>query len=243
VIKNPEEGFSITILIFVAFSILMVQIQLSGELSFMKLFYSAGSCSTSCHISLEESGLKYEAVGIDWDNSSDPNVQEVTRLNPLGTLPVFLTDQGTVLDQNVAIHTYIADQARDRHLLPSAGTPERAQAINWLAFVGTDLHKSFSPLFGLESFSKDERVRSEFKNWAVSNVNSYLSYLNNRLEGKDYLLGKNFTVADSYCFVVSNWTKWLEIPIDSYKNLQKYLDRVYQRPAVQKVLKLEGLLD
>lgn len=209
----------------------------------MKLFYSAGSCSTSCHISLEESGLKYQSVGIDWDNVNDKNVEEVKRLNPLGTLPIMITDEGQILDQNVAIHTYIADKAKDHQLLPPVGTEERARAMNWLAFVATDLHKSFSPLFSVDSFSSDEKVKSEFKKWATDNVKSYLSYLNQRLDGGEYLNGKNFTVADSYCFVVLNWAKWLKIPTDSYKNLENYLAKVYQRPAVQKVLREEGLLE
>lgn len=209
----------------------------------MKLYYSAGSCSTSCHISLEESGLKYQAVGIDWDNESDKNVEEVKRLNPLGTLPIMITDDGQMLDQNVAIHTYIADKTKDRQLLPPMGTEERARAMNWLAFVATDLHKSFSPLFSVDSVSNDEKVKSAFKKWATDHVKNYLSYLDQRLEGKDYLNGKNFTVADSYCFVVANWTKWLKIPTDSYNNLQNYMARIYQRAAVQKVLREEGLLD
>src|SRR3982751_4097930 len=101
----------------------------------MKLYYSAGSCSTSDHITLEESGLKYEAIGIDWDNASDPNIAIVNKLNPLGTLPIFITDEGKQLDQNLSIHTYIADSAPNKGLLPPVNTVERAQALNWLSFV------------------------------------------------------------------------------------------------------------
>jgi glutathione S-transferase len=121
----------------------------------MKLYYSAGSCSTSCHISLEEAGLKYEAIEVDWDNSSDPNVALVTKLNPLGTLPVLITDDGKQLDQNAAIHTYIADLAPQKNLLPAQGTFERAQAMNWLSFVTTDLHKSIGGLFSVAAISDD----------------------------------------------------------------------------------------
>ena len=208
----------------------------------MKLYYSAGSCSTSCHISLEESGLKYEAVEIDWSNTSDPNLGEIERLNPLGTLPVMKTDQGRVLSQNIAIHTYIADQAPQRGLLPT-DREERALAMNWLSFVASDLHKAFSPLFAVEGYSTDGKERERFRNWAVNNVNSCLAYLDQQLQGRDYLMGKNFTVADAYCFVVVGWTKWVQIPLDSYKNIQIYMGRIYQRPAVQKVLKEEGLLE
>src|SRR5690242_20094574 len=105
----------------------------------MKLYYSAGSCSTSCHITLEESGLKYEAIEVDRVNPSDPNIARSTQLNPLWTITFFITDEGTQLDQNVAIHTYVADKDTGNSLLPPHGSVERAQAMNWLSFVCPDL--------------------------------------------------------------------------------------------------------
>ena len=205
----------------------------------MKLYYSAGSCSTSCHITLEESGLPYEAVEVDWDNPAQ--AAEVTRLNPLGTLPILITDKETLLSQNLGIHTYVADLAPAKHLLPPAGTLERAEAMNWLSFIASDMHKSFSPLFGLESISPDKQVQESVRAWSVGNIKNCLSYLETRLAGKDYLMGKAFTVADAYCSVVVNWTQWVGISIEENKNLKAYLGRVRERPAVQKVYKEEGL--
>lgn len=207
----------------------------------MKLYYSAGSCSTSCHIILEESGLKYEAVGIDWDNLSDPHIAEVTKLNPLGTLPILITDEGKQLDQNIAIHTYVADKAPASKLLPPVGTIERAEAINWLAFVGTDLHKSIGALFGLGAISQDKPTQEIIRKYMVSRADECLAYMDSKLEGKDYLLGKNFSPADAYAFIVTGWTKWLDIPISQYNNIQAYLKRVAFRPAVAKVLHDEDL--
>lgn len=122
----------------------------------MKLYYSAGSCSTSCHISLEESGFPYEAVPVDWSDAAQ--AAEVERLNPLGTLPI-LTDKNLTLNQNIGIHTYVADQVPQKQLLPPVGTPERAEAMSWLSFIASDLHKSFSPLFALVSVSPDKKVQ------------------------------------------------------------------------------------
>jgi glutathione S-transferase len=208
----------------------------------MKLYYSAGSCSTSCHITLEESGLKYEAVSVDWENASQ--AADVKRLNPLETLPV-MTDKNLTLTQNIGIHTYVADQAPEKGLLPPVGTPERAEAMTWLSFVAADLHKSFGPLFGLEAISSDKHVQEIIRSWASGNVKGYLSHLEAHLTGKEYLTGSTFTVADAYCFVVVNWTQWVDIPLDDgkHKNLKAYLARILQRPAVQKVYREEGLLE
>lgn len=208
----------------------------------MKLYYSAGSCSTSCHITLEESGLKYEAVEVNFENESDPNVALVGKLNPLGTLPVFVTDDGKQLDQNLSIHTYVADLAKNRALLPPHGSFERAEAMNWLSFVASDLHKSIGGLFSVASISSDPTIQSAVRKYGVSKANECLDYLNTSLGGKDYLMGKDFTPADAYAFVVVGWTKWLEIPLTPYSNIEKFMARVAARPAVAKVLKAEGLV-
>lgn len=208
----------------------------------MKLYYSAGSCSTSCHIALEESGLKYEAIEVDFDNPADPNIALTQKMNALGTLPVFITDDGKQLDQNISIQAYIADKVGGGKLLPEAGTIERAEANNWLSFVASDLHKGVGGLFATTAVSQDKAVQDAFRQFQLSKANDYLKYLDDKLTGKDYLMGKNFTVADGYAFVVVGWTKWLDIPLTPYKNIQAYMERIAARPAVAKVLKDEGLL-
>ncbi len=209
----------------------------------MKLYYSAGSCSTSCHITLEESGLKYSAIEVDWDNASDPNVALVQKLNPLGTLPIFITDEGKQLDQNISIHTYIADKAPEKKLLPPVGSYERAEAMNWLSFVGSDLHKGIGGLFGLEGMSPDKEVQQQIRKYMVSRSNDLLAYLDSKLANSEYLTGKTYTPADAYGFVVTGWTKWLDIPLVPYKNVQAWMSRIAKRPAVMKVLKDEGLTE
>jgi len=207
----------------------------------MKLYYSAGSCSTSCHITLEESGLKYEAIAVDFDNANDPNIALTAQLNSLGTLPVFITDDGKQLDQNLAIHTYIAQKAPQKNLLPAPGTTEYAEAMNWLSFVCADLHKGVGGLFSVPGFGEDKTIQAAARAYLLGNATKYIAYVEEKLAGKDYLMGKQFTPADAYAFVVLGWTKWLEIPLAPYKNIQAYMARVAARPAVAAVLKAEGL--
>jgi glutathione S-transferase len=207
----------------------------------MKLYYSAGSCSTSCHIALEESGLKYEAIEVDWDNPNDPNIALITKLNPLGTLPILITDDGKQLDQNASIQTYVAELAPAKKLLPAPGTFERAEAMNWLSFVCSDLHKSVGALFGLPGITQDKAIQDTIRKFMVRRANETMAYLDSKLAGKDYVMGSQFTVADGYAFVVLGWTRYLDIPLTPYKNLQAYMARITARPAVAKVLKDEGL--
>ena len=208
----------------------------------MKLCYSAGSCSMSCHITLEESGLPYEAIEVDFDNENDPNIALINKLNPLGTLPILITDDGKQLDQNLAIHTYVADKAMNKNLLPAHGTFERAEALNYLSFVAADLHKGVGALFGLAAYAGEPKMQELLKKNMLSKANEYLQYMDSKLAGKDYLMGSTFTPADAYAFTVTGWTKWLEIPLTPYKNIEAYMGRVASRPAVAKVLKEEGLV-
>lgn len=208
----------------------------------MKLYYSAGSCSTSCHIVLEELGLKYEAIEVDWDNANDPNTALVEKLNPLGTLPIFITDEGKQLDQNLAIQTYLVENAANKGLLGPEGSFERAEAMNWLSFVAADLHKGIGALFGLSSISSDKAVLEPVKKYMVGNANKYISYVESKLDGREYLAGSKFTPADAYAFVVLGWTKYLDIPLKPYPNVEKYMARIAARPAVARVLKSEGLV-
>jgi glutathione S-transferase len=185
--------------------------------------------------------LKYEAIEIDWDKTSDPNLALVTKLNKMGTLPILITDDGKQLDQNIAIQVYAADLAPGKKLLPPAGTLERAQAMNWLSFVAADLHKSVGSLFGLPYISKDEAVLEPVRKFMVSRATDAIAYLEEKLAGREYLMGKDFTPADGYAWVVLGWTKYLEIPLTPYSNIQAFMTRVAKRPAVAKVIQEEGL--
>lgn len=208
----------------------------------MKLYYSAGSCSTSCHIILEEAGLNYEAIEVDWDNASDPNLALISKLNPLETLPVFITEDGKQLDQNIAIQLYAAGKAPEKDLMPKVGTYEYAEVINALSFVAADLHRAIGGLFSVQSYSKDTAVQSEVRNYLLGRAHAHLKYFNEKLESRAFIAGKKFSPADAYAFIVVGWTKWLEIPLTPYKNIEAYLARIAARPAVAKVLKDEGLI-
>lgn len=206
----------------------------------MKLYYSAGACSTTCHIMLEEAGLKYEAIEIDWDNAA--SASQVQKMNALNQLPILITDDGKQLDQNIAIHQYVADKAPEKNLLPPPGSFERSEALNWMSFACSDLHGGVGALFGLNMISQDPNVKEPVRKYMLERANKVLKYLDDKLAGKDYLMGKQFTPADAYAYIVTGWTQWLEIPLTPYKNIQSYRKRIESRPAVAKVLKEEGLI-
>lgn len=206
----------------------------------MKLYYSTGSCSMSCHIAAEEAGIPYEGIEVSWERNV--NVDALEKLNPLGVVPAAVNEKGGVLTQNAAILEYIAGQKPASKLLAPAGTWERAQTLSWLSFVAADFHKAFSPLFMASLISQNPQAQDDVKKFARNQINGYLKHIDQNLAGKQYITGDDFTIADAYLLTVLGWCKWMEIDTSPYANVQGYTRRAIARPAVRKVLETHDML-
>ena len=201
----------------------------------MKLYYSAGACSLSPHIVLEEAGLPYEAISAPTKTKQLPDGSDYRKVNPLGYVPYLVLDDGTGLREGPAIVQYIADQAPHSKLAPPNGTLARYQLQSWLNFIGTEVHKGFSPLF-------NPAMPAEAKKISAERLQDRLKWVDGELAGKTWLMGDDFTVADGYLFTVTNWAQPMQIDLSPYQNLTAYRQRVAARPAVQAAMKAEGLI-
>lgn len=201
----------------------------------MKLYYSPGACSLSPHIVASEAGLAVDLEKVDLAEHKTESGQDYNTVNPKGYVPALRLDDGTVLTEGPAIVQYLADQKPGSGLIPAAGTIDRYRVQEWLNFIGTELHKNFSPLFNKAS-------SDDVKHTAKTNINKRLAYLNDQLASRQYLMGGNFTVADAYAFTIVNWTNFVGIDLKPYPNLGAYMGRVAARPKVHEALKAEGLV-
>jgi glutathione S-transferase len=208
---------------------------LLAEETTMKLYYSPGACSLSPHIALREAGLAFEPVLASTKSHKLQDGTDYYAINPLGYVPLLELDDGTRLREGPAIVQYIADQAPLKNLAPANGTLPRYRLQEWLTFIGTEIHKTFSPLFNP---AIPEDVKQVFK----EKLASRFAWVDRELAGKDYLMGDHFTVADGYLYVVTRWTEPMKIDISGLPNLTAHHKRVAARPAVQEALKAEGLL-
>lgn len=202
----------------------------------MKLYYSPGACSLSPHITLEESGLPYDTVAAPTKTHTLPDGTDYYTINPLGYVPLLQLDDGTLLREGPVIVQYIADQVPAKQLAPANGTLARYQMQSWLNFVGTELHKGFSPLF-------NPATPAEYKTAVIDRLLSRLKWVDGELAGKQYLMGNAFSVADAYMFTVTNWAAPMKLDLAHLANLTAYRARVAARPAVQQAMKAEGLLN
>ena len=201
----------------------------------MKLYYSAGACSLSPHIALKEAGIAFEAISAPTKTHQLPDGSDYYKINPLGYVPLLVLDDGSQLRECAVIIQYIADQAPDKHLAPANGSYARYKLQEWLAFISTELHKNFSPLF---TPGMPEEAKIIFK----ARLMDRLKWVESALSGTTWLMGDTFTVGDAYLFNVSNWTKFVGVDISALENLAAFRARVSARPAVQEAMRAEGLI-
>ena len=200
----------------------------------MKLYYAPGACSLSPHIALREAGLKFDLEKVDIRSKRLADGSDYTQLNGKGSVPLLKLDDGRSLTEGPAIVQYIADLKPESGLAPPNGTYERYQLQEWLNFISTELHKQYSPLF-------NPAIADEVKKLSRANIARRLEWLAKQLEGKSFLTGERFTVADGYLFVVLNWSRVVDVDLTPWPVLGKFLERVASRPTVQASLKAEGL--
>ena len=179
----------------------------------MKLYYSPGACSLSPHIALREAGLAFEPVLASTKTHKLQDGIDYYQLNPLGYVPLLELDDGTRLREGPAIVQYIADLAPLKNLAPANGTLPRYRLQEWLTFIGTEIHKTFSPLFHP---AMPEEAKKIFRDKLLSRF----QWLNGELAGKDYLVGEHFSVADGYLYTVTRWAKPMNIDLTSCPNLR-----------------------
>jgi glutathione S-transferase len=201
----------------------------------MKLYYMPGACSLSPHIILNEAGLSFEKIKVDGKTKAMDGGGDYRSVNPLGYVPLLELDDGTRISEGPAIVQWIADKVPDKKLAPASGTMERTKLQSWLNFVTSELHKGFSPLF-------NPAMPEEAKKIFRERLGTRFAYLDKHFAGNDYLLGKDFSVADAYLFVVSNWAGRVDVDLSPHANVGAYRKRVGARPAVQAAMKAEGLV-
>jgi glutathione S-transferase len=201
----------------------------------MKLYFSPGACSLAPHIVLNESGLPFTLVKADLRAHKLEDGSDYYQTTSKGQVPLLELDNGDRLSEGPAITQYVADQVPAKKLAPANGTMERYRVQEWLNFVTSELHKGVGGLF-------NPAMPDDGKAVIRARATSKLQWVDEQLEGKQYLMGDAFTIADAYLFTVTNWTGHTGIDISGMKNLSAFQARMAARPAVQAAMKAEGLI-
>lgn len=203
----------------------------------MKLYYMPGACSLASHIVLEWIGKPYETHKLSRDELKGP---EFLKINPLGAVPA-LADGDWTVTQNAAILEYLAEQAPQSGLLGDGTARSRADVRRWLGFINSDVHKTFSMIFGAQRFLAEEGAQKELAGSASKLLTRLFSQLDAQLAGKPYLTGAAPSIADAYLYVVLRWANAKEVDLSGQDNLAAFFKRMEADKGVQAALKAEGL--
>jgi glutathione S-transferase len=201
----------------------------------MRLYTMPGACSLAANIALREAGVPFDVIKISHHTHKTADGVDLNEINSKGYVPALLLDNGELLTENAALLPYIADLNPAAQLAPANGTLERYRLTEWLAYINSELHKSFSPLF-VPNASED------MKQYARANLVKRLGWLAERLGSKPYLMGERFTVADAYLFVVLSWAAHVALDLTPWPNLKAFQERIAARPHVVEALTSEGLI-
>ena len=201
----------------------------------MKLFYAPGACSLAPHIALLEAGIPFTLVKVDLKNKKLESGEDFNGVNGKGYVPALQLDNDQILTEGPAILQYIADQKPAAGLAPAVGTIERYKLQEWLNFISSEIHKSMGSMF-------NPAQTADWKEAVKATLSKRLDWLSKQLEGKQYLMGEKFSVADGYLFTILGWAKIVGFDLGKWPVIQQYVARVGQRPKVLEAMKAEGLV-
>lgn len=200
----------------------------------MKLFIKPGACSLAPHIVLYELGMPHDIEIVDTKAAKTASGADFSAINPKGYVPALQLDDGTVLTEVGVILQYLADQQPEKNLAPANGSIERYQLQSWLNFITSEVHKNVAPFF-------TPGASDDWKQAAKASIERRCGYIDHELQGRDYLMGSQFTVADAYLFNVLNWFRFLKIDLAQWPNIAAFHARVAERESVDQAMKAEGL--
>lgn len=201
----------------------------------MKLFYSPGTSSLTPHIVAREAGIDLKLQKVDPATKTMKVDGDFWKVNPKGYVPALELDNGEILTEVPAIVQYLADLSPKSKLAPQNGTFERTRLQEMLGYINSEIDKTFSPLW-------NTKVSAEVRKERTDILNRHYALLDKQLAGKKFLFGDQFTIADAYLFVVTNWAKSAKVDLSGFTHIQAFQTRVAARPAVVAAMSAEGLV-
>ena len=201
----------------------------------LQLYYTPGACSLASHIALRETGLAFGLIRVDLATGKTEQGEDFRAINAKGYVPALRLEDGQLLTENQVILQYLADRQPESGLAPAAGTLPRYRLMEWLAFIATELHKGFGPLWNPAT---PDATRQD----TLARLAKRFDFVEAALNRRQGLTDADFSIADAYLFTVLGWAPLHHIDLSPWPALQAFQQRVASRPAVQAALQAEGLV-
>lgn len=200
----------------------------------MQLYFSPFACSLASHITAREASLPIDLIAVTLATKRTADGGDFLTVTPKGQVPALRLDSGTVLTEGPSVLQYLADAAPAAGLLPAPGSEQRYRVVEWVNYVGTEVHKlCFYLMFAPDS-------PAEAKAWGRSLLDRKLAYVDGQLAGRQFLVGERFTIADAYLTWALTLCTKIGVGLDAYPAVGAYLSAMHARPAVQAAIAAEA---
>ena len=195
-----------------------------------KLYGTSRSRSARSLWALEELGVKYEHLPIA---TTEAKSAENLKRNPNGHVPV-LEDDGVVIWESMAINLYLAEKYGKNSLWPTEPAAH-ADIYKWSFWAMTEVEPHLLTILRNRVMNPPEQRDEKAAQAAVEALKAPLNALEESLKGKEYLLGKNFTIADLNVAAVMSWAPMMRLDLSSTPHVQAWLQKCLGREANKKV--------
>lgn len=192
----------------------------------MKLYYSKSACSLVVRIVLNELNIPFADEAVDLRTKKTASGADYLAINFKGAVPAIELDDGEVITENQVILQYLADSTKGQKALAAVGDIRRYRTLEWLNYISTELHKTFGSLFN-PNFPEEIKM-----NIIVPMLVQRFTTVSNKLANKNYIMGDEFTLPDAYLFVMLRWAQKFKIDLAACGNLEAFMVRMQERPAV-----------
>ncbi len=203
----------------------------------MKLYCMPGACSLADHIVLQWIGAPHQIEVVPRDQLHG----DFLKVNPAGAVPALLLDDGSLVTQNIAILDYLAQLKPEAKLFGEGSAVARAQVLRWTAFLNSDVHKNFSPLFGAPRFVDGEAAQASLKAKAIERLQGQFAILDQQIGSGTWLVDNHRSVADPYLYVLLRWARGMKLDLTAHTNLNRFFDHMGTDAGVKAALAAENL--
>lgn len=205
----------------------------------MRLHYAPRTISIAVVIALEEAGLPYETVRVDFA-SGEQTKPDYLAINPKGRVPVLQTDGGALLTETGAILDYIAAIAPGAGLVPPA-PEDAAQMRSVMYYLGTTMHVNHAHKMRGHRWADQPSSIEDMKAKVVQNMRESAQYFTDACLQGDYVLGDRFSLADPYAYMLCTWLEGDGVALEGFPEIQAFLARMNARPSVKSAI-AQGML-
>lgn len=199
----------------------------------LKLYWVKGTISIAVAIALEEAGLPYDAVQMDF-KTADQTKPNYLAVNPKGRVPALALEDGTVLTETGALLDYIAAIAPTANLVPT--DPQNAAHMrSTMYYLASTMHIAHAHKMRGSRWATQQSSFDDMTAMVPETMAACAAYIDTHILRGDYVLGDTFSIADPYLYVVCNWLSGDGVDVALYPKIQNFMSQMQARPSVQTI--------